>query len=408
MKATLYRAALSYPHLQLYTASSGGIAALDELYLLLEDQQWRGIGEVRINIDYLNGYTAQQVLNDVMACLRRFDTRQDAGQLLANLDIWAAGCLAPTRMLLDTALLDLVAQRQRQSVAQMLMDTAAKAPIAQRQHHNAARKSAGSPPDNLVVQQRHAIPAQAYPSAPLSYHTNQTLFWSSNQQMLAQAEAYVERGFTELKLRVAVAGFEEDVARIKALRRRFGAAISLALDANGQWPAQEAAARLQALAHLDIRYMEQPIAPGDADHPHYGYAALARSSPIPLMLDESMSSEADLQRIIALEGKVWAHIKLVKMGGIGPAFHAARRLSNAGVPFMVGQMNEGAAATAAALHVACASHPAHAELYGADGLGNDPVSGLFYHQGRVSSPNSYGLGVSFDPARAHCLQEFLS
>jgi len=60
---------------------------------------------------------------------------------------------------------------------------------------------------------------------------------------------------------------------------------------------------------------------------------------------------------------------------------AARRLTDAGIPFMIGQMNEGAAATAAALHVACATSPAFAELYGADGLIDDPVSGVSYTAG---------------------------
>ncbi|WP_413739462.1 mandelate racemase/muconate lactonizing enzyme family protein [Sodalis sp. RH14] len=396
MKATLYRAALRYPHLRLYTASSGSVAALDELYLLLEDQAFQGLGEVRVNIAYLNGYSPQQVLDDVLRCLRRLDLALDPAQLLAGLDTWAAGILAPTRMLLDVALHDLLARRQGISVAGLL----------------ARPRDAGGavPPCGETARERHPVaiaPAQDGASSPVvSYRTNQTLFWSSREQMLQQAEAYVDRGFTELKLRVGVAGFDQDLDRVAALRRRFGAGISLAADANGQWPAREALARLRALAAYDLRYMEQPIADGAADDPEHGYAALAAASPIPLMLDESMSSEADLARVIGLGGKVWAHLKLVKMGGIGPALAAARRLNAAGVPFMIGQMNEGAAATAAALHVACASRPAYAELYGADGLGNDPVAGLIYQQGLVCSPCASGLGVGFDPARAEFIQEF--
>lgn len=101
-----------------------------------------------------------------------------------------------------------------------------------------------------------------------------------------------------------------------------------------------------------------------------------------------------------------AHLKLVKMGGIAPTMAAARRLTAAGVPFMIGQMNEGGAATAAALHVARACQPAYAELYGADGLGNDPVHGLSYHQGLLSSPPGAGLGIHFTPSRTEFIQEF--
>ncbi len=402
MKATLYRAALRYPHLRLYTASSGSVASLDELYLLLEDQGRQGLGEVRVNIAYLNGYSPQQVLDDVIRVLGLIDLDLDARGLLAALNSRAHGSLAPTRMLLDMALHDLLARQAGVSVARWLDGETTgdhrPAGIALSAGAGAAIGQGVSP--IAPVDAGAALP-------PVRYHTNQTLFWSTREQMLQQAETYVDRGFTELKLRVGVAGFDQDLDRVAALRRRFGAGINLAADANGQWPASEALARLRALASYDLSYMEQPIADGHADHPDYGYAALADASPIPLMLDESMSSEADLARIIGLGGKVWAHLKLVKMGGVGPAYDAARRLNAAGVPFMIGQMNEGAAATAAALHTACAARPAFAELYGADGLGNDPVDGLIYSQGLVSSPSACGLGVSFDPARAQFIQEFI-
>ncbi|NDL62218.1 mandelate racemase [Enterobacteriales bacterium SAP-6] len=315
-------------------------------------------------------------------------------------------------MLLDVALHDLLARQAGMSVARWLADETTPgqqspgiAPSTGQQVPDIAPSADGGAPAGQRVPGISPVGA-ATPLPPVSYHTNQTLFWSSREQMLQQAEAYVARGFTELKLRVGVAGFDQDLDRVGALRRRFGGAISLAADANGQWPAREALARLRALAPFDLSYLEQPIADGHADHPDHGYAALADASPIPLMLDESMSSEADLARVIGLGGKVWAHLKLVKMGGIGPALRAARQLNAAGVPFMIGQMNEGAAATAAALHVAGATRPAHAELYGADGLGNDPVAGLIYHRGLVSSPSACGLGVSFDPARAEFIQEF--
>nr|WP_238485638.1 mandelate racemase/muconate lactonizing enzyme family protein [Rahnella ecdela] len=359
----MYRAELRYPHLQLYTASSGSVPGLDQLYLLLEDKNFNGLGEVRINIAYLNGYSAEEVLRDVVRALRQLDLSQTASTLLMNLPQSLADFLAPTRMLIDIALHDLIARQEGISVAQL---------------------------------------AGAVNSETVSYHTNQTLFWTPMDQMLQQATAYVERGFTQLKLRVGVATFAQDEARLSALRRRFGYEISLSADANGQWQPEEAHSHLLALAKFEMSYLEQPVSDAHAHH----YPALADISPMPLMLDESMSSEADLERILQLKGKIMAHLKLVKMGGIAPTVAAARRLNAAGVPFMIGQMNEGSAATAAALHVARATQPAYAELYGADGLGNDPVQGLSYHQGVVSSQPGAGLGVRFTPSQAEFIQEF--
>jgi hypothetical protein len=50
--------------------------------------------------------------------------------------------------------------------------------------------------------------------------------------------------------------------------------------------------------------------------------------------------------------------------------------------------------------------PAHAELYGADGLVDDPASGIAYHDGAVSVPGSPGLGVVFNPGKATLIREF--
>jgi L-alanine-DL-glutamate epimerase-like enolase superfamily enzyme len=58
--------------------------------------------------------------------------------------------------------------------------------------------------------------------------------------MLEQAQRYVDRGFTQLKLRTGVADFATDLARLQRLRQRFGQQISLAIDVNGQWSLAQA------------------------------------------------------------------------------------------------------------------------------------------------------------------------
>ena len=364
MRASLHAADLHYGGgLVLHTASSGSVPHLAELYLRLERDGIVGIGEVRANIAYLNGLSPQAVTADALAACAAADWSRPPEQLLAGMDQWAAPYSAPVRALIDAALHDLVARRAGRSVSSWLT---------------------GAEP------------------APVSAPTNQTLFWSSDEDFAARAARYVERGFRDLKVRVAAGDIARDLSRIAHLRERFGDSVKIAADANGQWSEGEAARHLQALAEFGLAYVEQPIAAGD-------WAALGRlaaSSPVPIMLDESVTGAADVERICDAGGRLWAHLKLVKLGGIGPTFRAARRLAAAGVPFMVGQMNEGAAATAAALHVVHATAPAFAELYGADGLIDDPASGLAYGDGTVSVAAAPGLGVSFDASRAHLIREF--
>lgn len=362
MKARLYRGELHYHGLTLHTAASGAVHGLDTLWLKLERDGVTSVGEVRLNIGYLHGYSEQQVLDDVTATLSGWPSALPPQQLLTWLH-QHSGALAPSRMLLDMALHDLLARQQQQSVAQWL--------------------GATSPPAAIV--------------------SNQTLFWSSEREMLAQAQRYVDRGFRDLKLRTGIADFATDCARLTALRTRFGDSVTLAIDVNGSWQPQQAAARLEALLPFGLSYVEQPLAP---QHDHH-LAELLQLG-LPLMLDESLNGQAALDRLCELRGPRLGHLKLVKLGGIAPTVAAARQLSAAGVPFMIGQMNEGHVATAAAWQLCRVLSPQYAELYGADGLVDDPASGLDYQQGTLSlsDPQHTGLGVSFDAANATLLQEF--
>jgi L-alanine-DL-glutamate epimerase-like enolase superfamily enzyme len=363
MQASLHRATLNYGNgLMLHTASSGPVTGLDTLYLCLRDGDVVATGEVRINIAYLNGLRAEVVLAEALSLFDRIDWSRDAADLLADELIWAEAS-APVRMLLDMALHDLLARRQDMPLAQWLGAAAA---------------------------------------LPISYPTNQTLFISTPEQFLAQAENYVRRGFCDLKVRVGAGAFEDDLWRLSQLRSRFGQTVKLAVDANGAWGHDDAEAKLAQLAQFDLAYVEQPIPAGDFDL----MLELARKSPVPLMLDESVSSLQDVEAIVEASGRLWAHLKLVKLGGVAPTLKAAAALRRGNIPFMLGQMNEGAVATAAALHLACATGPTFAELYGADGLADDPASGLFYERGQVTGTRAPGLGLTVDLSKTSLLKEF--
>ncbi len=148
--------------------------------------------------------------------------------------------------------------------------------------------------------------------------------------------------------------------------------------------------------------MAQPVPPGDWAE----IDRLAVHSAIPVMLDESVASADDIERTCGYGGRILAYLKLVKLGGIGPIIYVARMLAVVGDCVMIGQMNKGAAATAAALHVAIATHPAFAELYRADGLADDPITGVDDGVGTIRTDLSSGLGVGFDPAAILFIEEF--
>lgn len=70
LKASLRRADLHYGNgVQLHTAASGSVGELQALYLCLDDGQHQAVGEVRINITYLNGFTPDEVIAQALQAL---------------------------------------------------------------------------------------------------------------------------------------------------------------------------------------------------------------------------------------------------------------------------------------------------------------------------------------------------
>lgn len=357
----LYRADLHYPpDLTVHTAISGPVGTLAELFLEIAGDGFRGLGEVRANIAFLTHIPEDAVPEKIRALVRALPWRDDPATLLRDLAGHAADHPNIARALVESALAEGVARQRGETVAELL--GGAFAP---------------------------------------SVESNQCLFWSPDDVFDRHAARYVAEGFRKIKVRIAIGDFAHDLARLGRLRARFGDAIEIAVDANGTWGVAEAVEKLERLADLGVAYVEQPTAPGD----WAAFEAVLATAPLPLMLDEGLAGPGDLARLSAIGPPAMAHLKVVKLGGPMAVMEAARVLHAAGVPFMMGQMNEGALATAMAGHCALAAQPRYAELYGCYGLEDDVGSGLAYESGRAMLPGTTGLGVAVDLSRCTLLWE---
>src|SRR5262249_4077800 len=76
------------------------------------------------------------------------------------------------------------------------------------------------------------------------------------------AWAYRLYGFAQVKVKVGIAG-QDDVARLRAVRRRVGPKVRLRIDANEAWPAAQAGERMRALEPFGLEYVEQPLPHGE-------------------------------------------------------------------------------------------------------------------------------------------------
>ncbi|MBI4184099.1 MAG: mandelate racemase/muconate lactonizing enzyme family protein [Proteobacteria bacterium] len=347
--------------IRLFTALSGAVDSLVEHYLLFERSDGlAGLAEVRANISYLSGIPEGEVAGLIRRLVETMSWDGDPEALLEALPRLAERHPPVARAAVEGALVEALARSRGLSVAEV-----------------------------LGGEFRDSVP------------TNQCLFWSPDEVFDRLAARYLAEGFREIKVRVAIGAPEDDLARLSRLRARFGRGFELAIDANGAWQADQALRFLDRVAPLGIAYVEQPTPIGDWE----AARRVGAVSPIPVMLDEGLKTGADIERLAGLGPPFLAHLKIVKLGGPLAVVAAAKRLAGAGVGVMLGQMNEGAVATALAVHCAMAIRPRHNELYGSYGLVDDPASGLAYGRGQARVARAPGLGVSFDPARADALWE---
>lgn len=109
--------------------------------------------------------------------------------------------------------------------------------------------------------------------------------------MLQQVSIKVDDGFTCIKLKIGGLNFEKELDILQFVRRKyFRDQITLRLDANGAFKADQVMNKLAGLSQYDIHSIEQPLKPGSPFLPE-----LCQKSPIPIALDEELTPVQDKQ-----------------------------------------------------------------------------------------------------------------
>jgi L-Ala-D/L-Glu epimerase len=214
----------------------------------------------------------------------------------------------------------------------------------------------------------------------------------SVEQARARARQLKIVGFPHVKVKV---GFDDDVARVRAIREVLGADVSLRVDANGAWSPDQAGEVLMGIAPLGVVAAEQPLPRG----PVAEWQRLRATSPVPLVADESLVTPADADALIAAQAVDYFNIRVSKCGGLARSLALAGRATRAGIRVQVGaQVGETAILAAAGRHLAAAL-PEVTFVEGSFGsllLTEDVTaeSVRFGHRGEAPVLTGLGLGVS--------------
>ena len=160
----------------------------------------------------------------------------------------------------------------------------------------------------------------------------------------------------------------------------------LRVDANCGWTRKQAIRMLPVLEEFGVTVLEQPLQREDID----GLAAVARASRIPLIVDESCLTAADIPRLVGLVDGI--NIKLAKTGSLREALRMIAIARAHHMMVMVGCMLE----TSIAITAAAQFTPLVdiADLDGAALLAHDPYVGATIDNGQIRLPTGPGIGVT--------------
>jgi len=184
--------------------------------------------------------------------------------------------------------------------------------------------------------------------------TDITLGIKSPREMGEAAINAVKKGFKALKVKVGV-NPTEDVERIKRIREAIGENMQIRIDANQGWTSKQAIEALNKIEKFNIQFAEQPVPAEELK----GLVEVRKNSPIPIMADESVHSPEDALRLIQAEAIDLINIKLMKSGGILKGRKIAAIAEAAGIPCMIGCMDESEIGIAAGAHLAAAVKNIH-------------------------------------------------
>jgi L-alanine-DL-glutamate epimerase-like enolase superfamily enzyme len=211
---------------------------------------------------------------------------------------------------------------------------------------------------------------------------------------LAEVPSLVQKAldakFRILKIK-SMAGVETEAKRIRLIRELAGPHVELRVDANAGWSLAEAKQMFRVLREADVRFLEQPLKRDELA----GHAELVKADQLPIMVDESVFTLADAQRVVEKRAANLFNVKLAKSGGIVEAARILKFAEARGIDCMVGCMIQTRIASSQDAHLAAGFKAVkYVDLDGHTFLNSDPIEGgVRIEQGEIHFPSTPGHGA---------------
>jgi mandelate racemase len=202
-----------------------------------------------------------------------------------------------------------------------------------------------------------------------------------------EAVRLTERGFKAVKLRLGYPTLDEDLAALKAVRKRLGAGIEVMVDYNQALSVEEALLRVDALAKEGAAWLEEPIRHDDLE----GNAKIAASGEIPLQIGENFNGVEAMAAALRARACALVMPDLARIGGVTGWMDAANLAAANGIKMSSHLFPEVSA------HLLAATPTAHWLEYvdWADSIVREPLKIV---DGMAIVPDRPGAGLEWDDA----------
>jgi mandelate racemase len=149
---------------------------------------------------------------------------------------------------------------------------------------------------------------------------NSTGLWIQPVDTLAdEAEALLAEGFSAVKLRLGRDDLAQDLAAVRAVKKRIGDRATLMCDFNQRLTVNEAIRYARALDGEGLYWIEEPVRHDDYE----GYARIAAEAATPIQIGENLVDTFEMARAIALRSLDFVMPDVQRIGGVTGWLRAA-------------------------------------------------------------------------------------
>lgn len=215
---------------------------------------------------------------------------------------------------------------------------------------------------------------------------------ASIDELIQEAHGFMAQGFRSIKLRLGKPRWQEDVARVKALRDAVGDEIEILTDLNQSLQPRQAIHLARHIAPYDIGWLEEPV---DA-HDLAGHARVLAAVEMPIASGETEYTRLGMKQMLDNNTVDILMPDLQRMGGLSEFRKSAALASAYHVPISTHIFTEQSLSIAGSASN-CISVE-HVDWFAP--LYNESIS---VNEGKVSMPQMPGIGFTFndDFIRAH-------